>query len=971
MVTAGRTPGAGADGIRDGAPATPGGDRRRLLALVKFRNEENYLPDLLANLRGQVEGIVALDDGSTDRSLEIMVTDPLVLEVLPPEPWSGFHDGQLHRRLIQAAWEHDPDWLLGIDADERVEAEFRARAEPILDWAEMHGHRAMAVAIREVWDDPQLVRVDGLFGRKQRVSLFRARRDHVFDDRRLHGNWGPADDAGRGFPRVDLILYHLRMLREVDRRARRLKYERLDPGARHQPLGYAYLTSVGGLQLRSIEPDRSYQPLPEPSRLPVDPIATLAPPRPGPSIAVMLRCHRDPGLVAAIVELVRDAVDEVVVVADERMSPQELGAIAAAHPTAIHRVPHLQPNERGNAFAQSLCSSDWLLRLCGDELPSLALLSDLRRLVADERMTNYRVPIAWLWPGADRRLDRRPWWPDYQPRLLRNDPALFHYPGTTHGGLDVDGACQLLEAPIFHLDLLISSQAERRAKIARYEAERPGVVSAGLPLNRTIYLPEAAGIEPVTAPIEPREAAMVAAALARRANGTATAEPLLLPICDIHAVDARWNARPWPEEAYHAHLEPAYGERDLQLMSGGDVVHVAVENLGTEVWPGALASSPLVRVGYHLRSAEGELIGGESVRSPFPSPVRPGERVIVPVAIETPRLGRFVIECALVHEHVRWFGEPLRIPITVRPAPVPTKAVAGALAAGASGVPSLACVVMSLGNEAFLADAVRSVLEQGGGAVELVVVNSGGGDAAGALARAGLAVPLVERQERLNPGAVRNLGIAATHAPFVSFLAADCLAAPGWVEGRRRRHLGGASAVASSLLHTSVRNPCAWAVHVALYARRMPGTPAERRLLYGVSYSRDLFGRFGLFPEELRAGEDTAFNRRLAETVDIEWAPEVQTRHRHPRRLGELLHDQFRRGARAAAAWAILGGRRRAYVAVDAFLRLPSCLGTAWRAAERAQRPWISASVPLLPVAAAAYAAGALLGGRVRRSSTP
>lgn len=969
-MTAGRTPGAGADGILDGAPGAAGGCRRRLLALVKFRNEENYLPDLLANLRGQVEGIVALDDGSTDRSLEIMVTDPLVLEVLPPEPWSGFHDGRLHRRLTRAAWEHAPDWLLGIDADERVEAEFRVRAESVLDWAETHGHRALALAIREVWDDPRLVRVDGLFGRKQRVSLFRARRDHVFDDRPLHGHWGPVDDAGRGFPRVDLILYHLRMLRDVDRRARRLKYERIDPGARHQPLGYAYLTSLGGLQLQPVEPDRSYQPLPEPSRLPVDPLATLAPPPPGPSIAVVLRCHRDPGLVAAIVELVRDAVDEVVVVADERMSPQELGVIAAARPTAIHRIPHLQPNERGNAFAQSLCSSAWLLRLCGDELPSLALLSDLRRLVADERMTNYRVPIAWLWPGADRRLDRRPWWPDYQPRLLRNDPALFHYPGTTHGGLDVEGACRLLEAPILHLDLLISSEAERLEKIARYEAERPGLVSAGLPLNRTIYLPEAAGIDPTTAPIEPREAAMVAAALARRSDGTATAEPLLLPICDIYAVDARWNARPWPEEAYRAHLEPAYGERGLQLVAGRDVVHVAVENLGTEIWPGALASSPQVRVGYRLRSAEGELLAGEGVRSPFPSPVRPGERVIVPVAIDTPRLGRFVIECALVHENVRWFGEPLRIPITVRPAQAPTRVTGGAIAPRAPAAPPLACVVMSLGNEPSLAEAVRSVLAQGGGAVELVVVNSGGGDAADTLARAGLAVPLVERQERLNPGAVRNLGIAATHAPFVSFLAADCLAAPGWVEGRRHRHLSGASAVASSLLHTSARNPFAWAMHVALYARRMPGAPPERRLLYGVSYARDLFDRFGLFPEELRAGEDTAFNQRLAGIVDIEWAPEVQTRHRHPRRLGELVRDQFGRGARAAAAWAILGGRRRAYVAADAFRRLPSCLGTAWRAAERAQRPWISAAVPLLPVAAAAYAAGALFGGRGGRGGT-
>src|SRR5262249_39445175 len=85
----------------------------------------------------------------------------------------------------------------------------------------------------------------------------------------------------------------------------------------------------------------------------------------------------------------------------------------------------------------------------------------------------------------------------------------------------------------------------------------------------------------------------------------------------------------------------------------------------------------------------------------------------------------------------------------------------------------LACVVLSLENEPGLVDAVRSILAQRP-TPEVVVVNSGGGDPASTLRAAGIDVPVIDVRRRLLPGAVRNLGIGATSAPVVAFLAADC-----------------------------------------------------------------------------------------------------------------------------------------------------------------------------------------------------
>lgn len=273
--------------------------------------------------------------------------------------------------------------------------------------------------------------------------------------------------------------------------------------------------------------------------------------------------------------------------------------------------------------------------------------------------------------------------------------------------------------------------------------------------------------------------------------------------------------------------------------------------------------------------------------------------------------------------------------------------------------PDLACVVLGLGNPPELPDAVRSLLTQSE-PVEVVVVNSAGGGAATALAAAGLDVPVIERVERLLPGAVRNLGIAATRAPFIAFLAADCWAEPGWAAARLRAHGAGAAAVASAVTNPYRRNLAAWASYVALFSPRMPGVPPGEALRYGASYARSLFERFGPFREDLRGGEDTDFHQRLDGEVTIAWEPAVRTAHRHPRRLTTLLADQYRRGARSATAWTRLQQYRPTEVASNALRRVPEGLKRAWRAAEPGERPWIAAASLLLPVSALAYAAGAL-----------
>ncbi len=273
----------------------------------------------------------------------------------------------------------------------------------------------------------------------------------------------------------------------------------------------------------------------------------------------------------------------------------------------------------------------------------------------------------------------------------------------------------------------------------------------------------------------------------------------------------------------------------------------------------------------------------------------------------------------------------------------------------------LACAVLSLRNEPGLTAAVESLLAQEE-PVEIVVVNSGGCDPTDTLRKAGLPVQVVHREERLYAGGVRNLGIDATQAPYVAFLAADCIAMPGWVTGRLRAHQSGALAVASAMLNACPQNYCAWASYLLEFSQRMPGASSEACVRYGVSYARTLFDRFGRFREDLRGGEDTDFHNRLAYMVAIEWAPDVQTAHRHPTTFYSLLRDQYARGRRRAQVTEQITGHRCSIpIALGSLGYAPAKLRNAWRWAEDGWRPRMLGAWPLAVPAAIAYALGALL----------
>jgi glycosyltransferase involved in cell wall biosynthesis len=240
-----------------------------LIALLQARNEQRFLPGWLENIAPSVDGIVALDDGSTDATAKILRTHPKLIELLANPPGQPWNERNNQMALIQAGRRHGAAWFLTTDADHRFELAFAARIHDLLSAADRECIDIYSFQLRELWGDRNHYRSDGEWNRMIRYRLFRNDPSHRrFDPRPLHRFWFPfelgsrLDVCGR---HSEINIYHLRMVARSDRAERAARYEAIDPQHAYEPRGYRYMTDEAGLERTAIPPERDFLPLDDPA----------------------------------------------------------------------------------------------------------------------------------------------------------------------------------------------------------------------------------------------------------------------------------------------------------------------------------------------------------------------------------------------------------------------------------------------------------------------------------------------------------------------------------------------------------------------------------------------------------------------------------------------------------------------------------------------------------------------------------
>ena len=107
------------------SPSRSPADRPLLVCLLPARNAAHDLPAYLDNVSRFCDAVVALDDGSTDATPDQLADHPLVKVLLRNdrrEDYRGWDDAANRNRLLAAAADLNPHWLISLDADERFDA---------------------------------------------------------------------------------------------------------------------------------------------------------------------------------------------------------------------------------------------------------------------------------------------------------------------------------------------------------------------------------------------------------------------------------------------------------------------------------------------------------------------------------------------------------------------------------------------------------------------------------------------------------------------------------------------------------------------------------------------------------------------------------------------------------------------------------------------------------------------------------
>lgn len=205
---------------------------------LRVRNEARWIERVVQALQPLCQKIFVFDDNSSDET-------PLLCAQLGctvyRSPFEGIDEARDKNWLLEKIWQESPPrepgpgsqtWIIAIDGDEELEPAGPAKVRN----AAVGDTHSLAFKIIYLWDTPDQIRRDGLYGRFTRGSAFRMISPlHSFrtTDRKTNFHCGSVPRQLMGMTRnCDVRLFHYGYLEKADRLRKYEFYNRLDGGNR-------------------------------------------------------------------------------------------------------------------------------------------------------------------------------------------------------------------------------------------------------------------------------------------------------------------------------------------------------------------------------------------------------------------------------------------------------------------------------------------------------------------------------------------------------------------------------------------------------------------------------------------------------------------------------------------------------------------------------------------------------------------
>lgn len=238
-------------------------EKIEIIGIMCVYNEELNLAQCLKHLEKYVDKFVIYDDGSFDKTIEILKTHPKVVKVIcsnnnkKDRKWKERANRKLVLNTAYSIAETKNPWVFCLDPDERCEIRFLKNLRKIA-YKYNNQNKLIYFHFRELWDNYKIYRIDGIWNQKRKGIFFQLAKKMTFDyDQEYHIPWAYREILNNEV-NLDYNIYHLKMIKAEERQQRRNLYNKLDPLKKMQAIGYDYLVDTSDIKLKKISYFKRY-----------------------------------------------------------------------------------------------------------------------------------------------------------------------------------------------------------------------------------------------------------------------------------------------------------------------------------------------------------------------------------------------------------------------------------------------------------------------------------------------------------------------------------------------------------------------------------------------------------------------------------------------------------------------------------------------------------------------------------------
>jgi len=143
----------------------------KIVAMYRVKNEERWIKKSIESIYNICSEIVVFDDASTDKTLEICSGFDKVIEI-HQQSNDSFDESRDRTILLQMAIKRKPTIILSLDGDEIFAPNSENIIQDELDII-YPDKQVFEFEILTLWDKPDQIRYDGVFGNFWHKRMFR------------------------------------------------------------------------------------------------------------------------------------------------------------------------------------------------------------------------------------------------------------------------------------------------------------------------------------------------------------------------------------------------------------------------------------------------------------------------------------------------------------------------------------------------------------------------------------------------------------------------------------------------------------------------------------------------------------------------------------------------------------------------------------------------------------------------------